>query len=68
MQKRINLFEKHALEIRFEFFNVFNHPQFTWGSPSDGDVTNPFFNQPTLNDGGVGGYGRYGRIQLRYSF
>jgi hypothetical protein len=68
MQRRIKLFESHALEVRVEFFNVFNHPQFTWGYPSDADVTNPFFNQPTINDGGIGGYGRYGRIQLRYSF
>lgn len=74
MQKRIKFFESHALEIRVEFFNVFNHPQFTWGSPSDADVTNPFFNQVTLNDGGIGyptngqPFGRYGRIQLRYSF
>jgi len=74
MQKRIKFFEAHALEIRVEFFNVFNHPQFTWGSPADADVTNPFFNQLTLNDGGIAyptngqTFGRYGRIQLRYSF
>jgi len=39
---------------------------------SDGDVLNPFFNQPRLNDGGTlignAAGGRIGRIQLRYSF
>ncbi|MFY9554163.1 MAG: carboxypeptidase regulatory-like domain-containing protein [Blastocatellia bacterium] len=70
-------FEGHKLEVRFDFFNVFNHPNFTWaflGSDnSNGDVTNPFFNNVRLNDGGITGpvgtqVGRYGRIQLRYSF
>jgi hypothetical protein len=65
LTKRINLFESHRLEIRVEFFNVFNHPQFSWDlSQSNGDVTNPFFNRPDLNDGG----NRTGRIQLRYAF
>jgi hypothetical protein len=58
-------FEKHKVEIRVEFFNVFNRPQFTWdGTQSNGDVTNSFFNRPDLNDGG----NRTGRIQVRYSF
>ncbi|PYT09616.1 MAG: hypothetical protein DMF60_02290 [Acidobacteria bacterium] len=70
-------FEGHKLEVRFDFFNVFNHPNFTWaflGSDnSNGDVTNPFFNNVKLNDGGITSsvgtqVGRYGRIQLRYSF
>ena len=70
-------FERHKLEVRFDFFNVFNHPNFTWAflgaDNSNGDVTNPFFNNVRLNDGGIGGpvgtqVGRYGRIQLRYSF
>ena len=70
-------FEGHKLEVRFDFFNVFNHPNFTWailGSDnSNGDVTNPFFNNVRLNDGGFTGpvgttVGRYGRIQLRYTF
>jgi outer membrane receptor protein involved in Fe transport len=70
-------FEGHKLEVRFDFFNVFNHPNFTWAflgaDNSNGDVTNPFFNNVRLNDGGIGGpvgtqVGRYGRIQLRYSF
>jgi hypothetical protein len=70
-------FEGHKLEVRFDFFNVFNHPNFTWAflgaDNSNGDVTNPFFNNVRLNDGGIAGpvgtqVGRYGRIQLRYSF
>jgi outer membrane receptor protein involved in Fe transport len=70
-------FEGHKLEVRFDFFNVFNHPNFTWAflgaDNSNGDVTNPFFNNVRLNDGGIGGpvgtqVGRYGRLQLRYSF
>jgi hypothetical protein len=70
-------FEGHKLEVRFDFFNVFNHPNFTWAflgaDNSNGDVTNPFFNNVRLNDGGITGpvgtqVGRYGRIQLRYTF
>jgi outer membrane receptor protein involved in Fe transport len=70
-------FEGHKLEVRFDFFNVFNHPNFTWAflgaDNSNGDVTNPFFNNVKLNDGGITGpvgtqVGRYGRVQLRYSF
>ena len=38
----------HRLELRVEFFNVFNHPNFTLAGVSsdlsNGDVTNPFFN------------------------
>ncbi len=72
-------FENHKLELRFDFFNVFNHPNFTWANPaigsdnSNGDVLNPFFNNVRLNDGGIVGptgtpVGRYGRIQIRYAF
>ena len=63
-------FEGHRLEVRVEFFNVFNHPNFTFANPnvssdlSNGDVTNPFFNNVRLNNGG----NRTGRIQLRYAF
>jgi len=79
LNKAFNLpFENHKLEVRFDFFNIFNHPNFTWAVPgtadiSNGDVTNPFFNNVRLNDGGFVGpvgttVGRYGRIQVRYSF
>jgi hypothetical protein len=58
-------FEGHKLDIRVQFFNVFNHPFFTWDNTlSNGDVTNPFFNNLRLNDGGS----RSGQIQIRYSF
>ena len=67
--------EGDKFEIRVDFFNVFNHPIFTWdaasvGGNSDGDVFNTFFNQPELNGGPnttLRSF-RSGRIQLRYSF
>jgi outer membrane receptor protein involved in Fe transport len=67
--------ESDKFEIRVDFFNVFNHPIFTWdaatvGGNSDGDVFNTFFNQPELNGGPnttLRSF-RSGRIQLRYSF
>jgi outer membrane receptor protein involved in Fe transport len=67
--------EGDKFEIRVDFFNVFNHPIFTWdaatvGGNSDGDVFNPFFNQPELNGGPnttLRSF-RSGRIQVRYSF
>ena len=70
-------FEGHKLEVRFDVFNLFNHPNYTWAflgaDNSNGDVLNPFFNNVRLNDGGITGpvgtqVGRYGRVQLRYSF
>ncbi|HWN99527.1 MAG TPA: carboxypeptidase regulatory-like domain-containing protein [Blastocatellia bacterium] len=71
-------FEGNRIDVRFEFFNIFNHPNFTWAGASgadnsNGDVLNPFFNNVRLNDGGILGpvgtqVGRYGRIQVRYSF
>jgi len=64
--------EQDRFEIRFDYFNVFNTPifRFETGGLSDGDVTNPFFNQPNLNSGvSVGQTGaRTGRLQLRYVF
>ena len=67
--------EGDKFEIRVDFFNVFNHPIFTWdaasvGGFSDGDVFNTFFNQPELNGGPNTTLRtfRSGRIQLRYSF
>lgn len=67
--------ENDKFEIRMDFFNVFNHPIFTWdtasvGGNSDGDVFNTFFNQPELNGGPNNTLRsfRSGRIQVRYSF
>jgi hypothetical protein len=64
--------EQDRFEIRFDYFNIFNTPIFRFevGGLSDGDVTNPFFNQPNLNSGiSVGTTGaRSGRLQLRYVF
>jgi outer membrane receptor protein involved in Fe transport len=73
-------FEGHRLDLRFEFFNVFNHANYTWArpgtsDPSNGDVLNPNFNNVGLNDGGISipaatglRAGRAGRFQIRYSF
>ena len=71
--------ENDQLSIRVEFFNVLNHPAFTFGNGADdisnGDVLNQsetqnFFNNPRLNGGGnaAAAANRYGRIQIRYSF
>lgn len=61
--------EADHLEIRFDYFNAFNTPQF---APGTGDVTdttfNDFrFNSGSLNIGNVNG-GRIGQFQLRYVF
>jgi Carboxypeptidase regulatory-like domain/TonB-dependent Receptor Plug Domain len=73
-------FEGHKLELRFEFFNVFNHANYTWAipgssDPSNGNVLNPNFNNVGLNDGGISipagtglRAGRAGRFQIRYAF
>jgi hypothetical protein len=76
-------FEGHRLDLRFEFFNVFNHANYTWANPnlvgssdpSNGNVLNPNFNNVGLNDGGFlipAGTGlragRSGRFQVRYVF
>ena len=79
LSKGINIpftpWEGDKFEIRVDFFNVFNHPIFTWdaasvGGLSDGDVFNTFFNRPELNGGPNNTLrsSRSGRIQLRYSF
>jgi hypothetical protein len=64
--------EQDRFEIRFDLFNAFNTPIFRFevGGFSDGDVTNPFFNQPNLNSGiSVGPTNaRTGRLQLRFVF
>jgi Carboxypeptidase regulatory-like domain/TonB-dependent Receptor Plug Domain len=73
-------FEGHKLDLRFEFFNLFNHANYTWArpgtsDPSNGDVLNANFNNVGLNDGGIPipagtglRAGRTGRFQVRYSF
>lgn len=73
LTKAINLgfthLENDRFEIRFDYFNAFNTPQF---APGTGDVTdttfNDFrFNTGNLNIGNVNG-GRIGQFQLRYVF
>jgi outer membrane receptor protein involved in Fe transport len=57
--------ESDSLQIRVEFFNVLNHPSFSFDNYfSNGDVLNPDFNTPLENQG----TNRFGRIQIRYSF
>jgi hypothetical protein len=61
--------ENDRFEIRFDYFNAFNKPQF---APGTGDVTdttfNDFrFNTGNLNIGNLNG-GRIGQFQLRYTF
>lgn len=61
--------ESDHFEVRFDYFNAFNTPQF---APGTGDVTdttfNDFrFNTGNLNIGNVNG-GRIGQFQLRYVF
>ncbi len=57
--------EGDRFEVRFELFNVLNHPSFQFDNFwSNGDVFNTDFNQPRENEG----TNRTARIQLRYSF
>jgi outer membrane receptor protein involved in Fe transport len=57
--------ETDRFEIRVEFFNVLNHPSFSYDNYwSNGDVFNSDFAQPRENQG----TNRTGRIQLRYTF
>ncbi|MGH9956294.1 MAG: carboxypeptidase regulatory-like domain-containing protein [Pyrinomonadaceae bacterium] len=78
LQKNIRLGETTRIELRTEFFNVFNHPQFTQGSispfsPLGGTInsnaaTAPagrFLNQDTV---GTDGGGRVIRYQLKLIF
>jgi hypothetical protein len=77
LTKAFRIMEGHKLEMRFEFFNVFNHPYYTWANAGigsdqgDSNVLNSFFNQPRVNDGGNSpflGSNRALRLKLRYSF
>ncbi|HEY0375465.1 MAG TPA: carboxypeptidase regulatory-like domain-containing protein [Pyrinomonadaceae bacterium] len=62
--------ESDRFEIRFDMFNVLNHPSFTWDLYwADGNVFNPDFGQVRENEGATGsGSTRFGRVQIRYSF
>jgi hypothetical protein len=73
LTKTINLgftpLESDRFEIRFDYFNAFNTPQF---APGVGDVTDTTFNDFRFNTGNllignVNG-GRIGQLQLRYVF
>jgi hypothetical protein len=71
--KAINLgftrLEADRFEIRFDYFNAFNKPQF---SPGTGDVTDTTFNNFRFNSGNLNignvNAGRIGQFQLRYVF
>jgi hypothetical protein len=56
-------------EIRFDYFNAFNTPQF---GPGTGDVTDTTFNDFRFNSGNLNignvNAGRIGQFQLRYVF
>lgn len=74
--KRINITETTKLELRAEFYNIFNHPQYGQGSVSPFSPGNQGigasltataagqFLQPQFADGG----GRVVRYQLKFSF
>jgi hypothetical protein len=72
MMKYISFRERYQLQLRFEFFNAFNHP--IMENPN----TNPFGSDPnsgTINGpggyGGLGGPGnqvRIGQAALKFNF
>jgi hypothetical protein len=78
LQKNIRLGESRRLEFRAEFFNVFNHPQFTQGSispfsPTGGTINSNAATAPAgrfLNADTVGtdGGGRVIRYQAKFVF
>jgi len=61
--------EADRFEIRFDYFNAFNTPQF---APGTGDVTDTTFNDFRFNTGNLNignvNAGRIGQFQLRYVF
>lgn len=73
LTKSINLgfthLENDRFEIRFDYFNAFNTPQF---APGTGDVTDTTFNDFRFNTGNLNignvNAGRIGQFQLRYVF
>ena len=61
--------DTNRFEIRFDYFNAFNTPQF---APGTGDVTDTTFNNFRFNSGNLNignvNAGRIGQFQLRYVF
>ena len=61
--------DTNRFEIRFEYFNALNTPQF---APGTGDVTDTTFNDFRFNSGNLNignvNAGRIGQLQLRYVF
>lgn len=61
--------EADRFEVRFDYFNSLNTPQF---APGTGDVTDPTFNDFRFNTGNLNignvNAGRIGQFQLRYVF
>jgi len=61
--------ENSRFEVRFDYFNAFNTPQF---APGTGDVTDTTFNDFRFNSGNLNignvNSGRIGQFQLRYVF
>src|SRR6185436_11495209 len=69
MELKFTPMENDRFEIRFDYFNALNTPQF---APGTGDVTDTTFNDFRFNTGNllignVNG-GRIGQFQLRYVF
>jgi hypothetical protein len=61
--------DTNRFEVRFDYFNAFNTPQF---APGTGDVTDTTFNDFRFNSGNLNignvNAGRIGQFQLRYVF
>jgi hypothetical protein len=66
--KDFSLTERQKVQFRAEFFNIFNHPQFS--NPNSALNNLPFFGQTTSTVSTIEGFGTNRQIQfaLRYSF